>query len=162
MIDVLKNQQESIKVYFVPFDYLNKEVIKSTPANYRMILYRRGMVKIAEKILEKEKAAFFVTGDSIGQVASQTLDNIRSIYQATKYPIVSPLIGLNKEEIIDYAKEIGTYDISIEPYTECCSFMIAKHPITHSKLDDVLKFEGIIPWKEVIENSIEAATTKVF
>ena len=99
------------------------------------------MYRIADKMMDKSGAKALVTGDSLSQVASQTLENMTVIYQATDKLKLAPLIGKNKREIIDIAQKIGTYDISIEPYEDCCSFMIAKHPQTKSKLEDVLEVE---------------------
>jgi thiamine biosynthesis protein ThiI len=87
------------------------------------------MIKIADALAKIENAKGIVTGDSLGQVASQTLENLQCIHAVARMPIFSPLIGLNKNEIIDLAKKIGTYTISIEPYDECCTFMTAKHPV---------------------------------
>ena len=132
------------KLYLVPFRELQQELIKTVGSKFRMIVYRRIMFKIAEKILLKEKAQGFVTGDNIGQVASQTLDNLDVIYNATKYPIFSPLLSFDKIEIIKKAEKIGTFSISIEPYPDCCSFMIAKHPETKACLNNIKKIESNI------------------
>jgi len=162
IVKVLKEYQKEVKLYLLPFDHLNKEVIMNVPAQYRMIIYRRGMLKISEKILEKEKANGFVTGDSVGQVASQTLENMNVIYKATKYPIIAPLVGLCKEDIIKLAKKIGTYEISIRPYAECCTYMIAKHPRTKAKIEEVNDFEKEIDWNKIIEETIKDLNLKIF
>lgn len=149
----------SKKLYLVPFASLQKEIIKTIPAQYRMIVYRRYMFKLAEIILEKEKADAFLTGDAVGQVASQTLDNLNVVWAATKKPVIAPLIGDNKEETIAIARKIKTYDVSIQPYNDCCSFMVAKHPETHSNLAEIelmeksmknLKLESIISKAKII------------
>jgi tRNA uracil 4-sulfurtransferase len=151
----LSKIQNKVKLYIVPFSKIQKQIIMFVPSEYRMIIYRRFMNKIINKIADSENSKLIVTGDSIGQVASQTIENINCIYDSSKYPIVSPLIAYNKNEIIVISKKIGTYNISIKPYPDCCSFMIATHPKTNAKLIDILKIEENIKDKEkLIEDSI--------
>ena len=99
------------------------------------------MNRIAEKIAKKEKAKAIITGDSLGQVASQTLENMEVIDEATELQVLRPLLCYNKEEIVLLAKKIGTYEISIKEYQDCCSFMVAKHPITKAKIEIVKEIE---------------------
>jgi thiamine biosynthesis protein ThiI len=99
------------------------------------------MMRILNLIAKTENAKGIVTGDSVGQVASQTLDNITCIYDAATLPILPPLIGMNKDEIVQIAHKIGTYESSIKPYPDCCSFMIAEHPETKGDLATVKKIE---------------------
>ena len=141
LVERLETVQGKSKLHIVPFEDYQKDVIANVPADLRMIVYRRIMFRIADKMMDKSGAKAIVTGDSLSQVASQTLENMTVIYQATDKLKLAPLIGKNKREIIDIAQKIGTYDISIEPYEDCCSFMIAKHPQTKSKLEDVLEVE---------------------
>jgi thiamine biosynthesis protein ThiI len=143
------------KLILVPFGDIQREIIKAVPANYRMIVYRRMMFRIAEKIMQKENAEALVTGDSIGQVASQTLENLRTIYSATKSTILHPLIGKDKREIMDMARKYGTYDLSNAPYEDCCSFMIAKHPSTKSRIEDIEKFEKNIDVEKLVEEAVK-------
>ena len=152
-----KTTPKKPKFYLVPFKELQQEIIKTVQARYRMIVYRRVMFMIAEEILKKEKAKGFVTGDSLGQVASQTLDNITVIYEAAKHPILTPLLGMDKEEIINIAKKIGTFETSIQPYSDCCSFLIAKHPETRAKLNQILAMENEIDLKKLIKETLEKA-----
>ncbi|MBM4177393.1 tRNA 4-thiouridine(8) synthase ThiI, partial [Candidatus Gribaldobacteria bacterium] len=104
-------------------------------------LYRRAMVKIAEKIAEKEKAKALITGENLGQVASQTIENISVVEKATNLPIIRPLITDDKQEIIEKAKKIGTYEISILPQQDCCSRFLPKNPETKAQLKDILAEE---------------------
>lgn len=143
------------KLWLVPFKDLQLAIIKAVPAEFRMIVYRRMMLKIADKIREKEQAQALATGDSIGQVASQTLENLQVSYAAVKTTILHPLIGMDKQEITDIAKSIGTYDISALPYEDCCSFMIAKHPATKSRLEEIEHYEKALPIAELIEKTLE-------
>ncbi|MEM4247022.1 MAG: 7-cyano-7-deazaguanine synthase [Candidatus Woesearchaeota archaeon] len=143
-----------VKLLMIPFGEIQREIIKTVPADYRMIVYRRMMFRIADKIREKERAEALVTGDSVGQVASQTLENLRTIYSATKSTVLHPLIGKDKREIMDLAKELGTLDISNRPYEDCCSFMIARHPATKSRIEEIEQFEKNIDVNNLIESAI--------
>lgn len=152
--EVLERLQPRIKLYIIPFGKIQKEIITKVNSKYRMIIYRRIMNQIAEKIAEKEKAKAIVTGDSLGQVASQTLENIYVIDESTNLLVLRPLVGYNKDEIVNLAKKIGTYKISIRPYQDCCSFMIAKHPITRAKIEVIKEIEKNID-KELIEKALK-------
>ncbi|WP_290900176.1 tRNA uracil 4-sulfurtransferase ThiI [Ferroglobus sp.] len=144
-----------VKLYMVPFEEVQREIIRVIPAKYRMIVYRRSMMRMSNIIAKKEGAKAIVTGDSLSQVASQTLDNIRVIYSASELPVLPPLIGFDKEETIEIAKRIGTYEISILPYEDCCTLMIAKHPETRAKIEDVERMERVAEFKE--EDAVERA-----
>jgi len=152
----------TVKLYLVPFKELQQKIIQTISAETRMIVYRRTMFRIAEKILETEKAQGLVTGDSMGQVASQTLDNLGVIHSAAKHPVLTPLLGMDKEEIIKIAKKIGTYEPSIEPYCDCCSFMIAKHPKTKSRLIDIENEERQMDISLDINDAVEKAEITQF
>ena len=141
LIETLSRFQGKSKLYIVPFEKFQKEIIAKIPSKNRMIIYRRIMFKLSEMIAKKENAKGFVTGDSLSQVASQTIDNINAIYKAANLSIFSPLIGMNKQETIDLAKQIDTYETSIIPYQDCCSFLIAKHPETRAKLKEIIEQE---------------------
>ncbi len=157
LVKVLSKHQKKTKLYLIPFQEIQKEIIKVVPSKYRMIVYRRTMFKIAEKILKKEKAQGFVTGDSLGQVASQTLENISVIFKATKQLIATPLIGKDKVDIVKKAREIGTYEISIRPYNDCCTYFNAKHPETRSELKTVESFEKKLRIKNMIDGALKQA-----
>ncbi|MCK4525044.1 MAG: tRNA 4-thiouridine(8) synthase ThiI, partial [Candidatus Andersenbacteria bacterium] len=149
LVKKLSRFQGKSKLYIIPFEEFQKEIIAKIPSKNRMIIYRRIMFKLAEIIAKKENAKGFVTGDSLSQVASQTLENISVIYNAANYPVFSPLIGMNKQEIINLAVKIETYETSILPYQDCCSFLIAKHPETKAKLEDIIKQEEILEIDEI-------------
>ncbi len=154
-----ESQLESI-AYYIPFADLQYEIIKEVPAKYRMIVYRRFMARIANELARIEKAKAIVTGDSLGQVASQTLENLLCIYDASSLPVLSPLIGFDKKEIVEMAKKIGTYEISIKPYEDCCTFMVAKHPATKAKLEEIKEMESRV--KIDLEKIIERAERKEY
>jgi thiamine biosynthesis protein ThiI len=125
-------------------------------------LYRRCMVRIAAALAEKANCQALVTGDNVGQVASQTLANMRAIEEVTLMPILRPLAGDNKEEIIDVARKIGTYEVSIEPYEDCCSVFVPKHPETKAKLDMVHKIEAQLDLDAMIAQTLEQVELKTF
>jgi len=137
--------QGRVKLYLIDLEEFQRHAIANVPADYRMIIYKRQMIRSAAKIAHQERAQALVTGDSLGQVASQTLANIHAIYDASDLPLLPPLIGSDKEEIIALARRIGTYDISIEEYCDICSFLIAKHPQTHGRRDRVAELESLLP-----------------
>ena len=154
LVKKLSRFQGRSKLYIVPFEEFQREIISKIPSKNRMIIYRRIMFKLAEMIAKKENAKGFVTGDSLSQVASQTLENIGVIYNFANLPIFSPLIGMNKQEIIDLALKIKTYETSIIKYQDCCSFLIARHPETKAKLEDIIKQEEILEIDEIAERII--------
>ncbi len=151
------HKHSKAKIYSVPFRKIQMEIMKSIPSEYRMIIYRRMMFRIAEKILEREKAKGFVTGDNLAQVASQTLDNLNVIYDAVSYPVYSPLIGMDKEQIIKLAEKIGTYKLSILPYSDCCSFMIARHPKTKSDVKTIKRLEKNLKVNKLVSDAFKEA-----
>ncbi len=152
---IVNKFQFTSKLYLVPFGDLQKEVFLKAPDKLRIILYRRFMMRIAEKIAKREKINAMLTGESLGQVASQTLENIRATEAVTTLPILRPLIGLDKEEIIEKANEIGTYETSILPHDDCCSRFMPKHPETRAKLDEVEKVEEVFEIERMVNEAIE-------
>lgn len=129
------------RLYLVPLAAIQQKIVTQAPAPLRVVLYRRYMLRLAEQVARKLRARALVTGDSLAQVASQTLDNLAAIDQAATMPILRPLIGTSKEAIIDEARRIGTFDISIQPFDDCCSFLMPHSPETHAKLEAVLRAE---------------------
>ncbi len=141
----LSKYQGRTQLIMIDLEEFQRHAIAMVPDRYRMIIYKRQMIRSAVQVAEEVNAHALVTGDSLGQVASQTLENINAIYDASPLPLLSPLIGFDKEEIIKLGKRIGTYEISIEEYCDICSFLIAKHPETRGKKDQVSKFEAMLP-----------------
>ncbi len=156
LVGKLKDYNLSSKLIIVPFSDLQNEIVKNVRAEDRMIVYRRYMMKILQDLCIKEKAKGIVTGDSVGQVASQTVDNLQIIYSVLegRVPIFSPLIGIDKEEIIERARKIGTFETSILEGEDCCSFMIAKHPSTKGNERKILEQEKGIDLS-VVERAVE-------
>lgn len=163
LVKQLTKFQLSSKLYVVPFAKTQREIIAAIEPRYRMIIYRRFMFRMINEISRREKAKAIVTGDSVGQVASQTLDNLNCIYDVAQVPVFSPLIGLNKEEIVNISKKIETYELSIIPYPDCCSFMIPKSPETNAKKDLInkleLKIENI---KDLVLSCVDEAKIERF
>jgi len=135
------NLYENDNLIMISFLEFQKKVLTKTPAKYRVILYRREMMRQAEKIAMQIGAKAILTGEALGQVASQTIENLAVIEQATNLPVLRPLICFDKQEIIKLAQKIGTYEISTEPYQDCCSLFVPEHPATKANLADILKVE---------------------
>lgn len=150
------------KLYLVPFFSIQKEIMAKTPKKLRIILYRRMMFRLCELIAKKEKAKILITGESVGQVASQTPENIYVIEEATNLPVLRPLIGFDKQEIIDLAKKIRTYDISILPHQDCCSLFIPSHPETKANLKEVKKAEKNLKILKLISQTFKKIEIKKF
>lgn len=138
---VLSKWQPGLELIAVPFQEIQNKLISEIPAKWRIIIYRRMMLRIAQNIARKEGAKALVTGNSLSQVSSQTLDNMAVIEESADLSVFNPLIGFNKQEIVNLAKRIKTYEISILPYQDCCSFMVAKHPVTRANLEKVESLE---------------------
>lgn len=163
LVETLTGYQLRSTLYTVPFGELQRRIIAFVQADYRMIVYRRCMMRILNLLAEKENAKAILTGDAVGQVASQTLDNLHCIQDASRLPVLSPLVGMNKDETIVLAREIGTYAHSIEPYPDCCSFMIAPHPETRGVLEKVHHFEdNITGLEEMIAQIVAEAELREF
>ena len=162
LVQLLTRHQYVSDLYLVPFVEIQRHIMTRAPASYRVILYRRAMLRIAEAVAEKVNALALVTGENVGQVASQTLSNMRVIEEVTPLPILRPLAGDNKEEIINEARRIGTYQISIEPYEDCCSVFVPKHPETRANLERVREIESTLDLAPLIEQTLEQTECKTF
>ena len=153
---VLSHYQSRIHLYLIALTPIQKEILVKTKEKYRIILYRRFMVRIAEIIARKEKARALVTGESLGQVASQTLENIAVIETVSSMPILRPLVGLDKQEIMDLAKGYGTYDISILPDQDCCSLFLPKNPATKAKKQFIEAEEENLAMENLVQEAIDS------
>ncbi len=158
-----KNQNSSNRiggrVYFVNLLKIQKEIMMKAPEKFRVVLYRRAMVKIANEIAKKENALGLVTGDSLGQVASQTLENLNTVSRASELPVYRPLIGFDKEEIINLSKKIGFYEFSSRPYDDCCSLFVPKHPATKSDIETIEKIENKLKLDKLLKEAVKKAET---
>ncbi|NLX69783.1 MAG: tRNA 4-thiouridine(8) synthase ThiI [Clostridiales bacterium] len=143
-----------IRLYVVPFTRIQQELYQKCPDNMLTLLMRRFMMKIGEIIAGKEGASVLITGESLGQVASQTLESLIVTDDAVSMPILRPLIGMDKIEIIDIAKEIDTYETSILPYEDCCTIFVPKHPLTKPRLDRIREAETLVEGEELIKEAV--------
>jgi tRNA uracil 4-sulfurtransferase len=162
LITTLTRHQFLSRLYLVPFGEIQRQIVATVARPLRVILYRRMMLRIAEAIARKEKAKALVTGESLGQVASQTLDNMVVVQQAARLPILRPLVGMDKQEIIDQARRIGTFDISAIPDQDCCQLFVPKHPATKARFADVEHDETKFAVNELVHYGIENATEEEF
>jgi thiamine biosynthesis protein ThiI len=158
ILQILSRYQLESPLYLVPFAELQKEIVAYAPPPLRVVLYRRFMLRIAEAVAVTEKAAALVTGDSLGQVASQTLENIRTVSAAASLPVFRPLIGDDKEDIMRIARAIGTYEISIQADQDCCSLFVPKHPETMSSLEQAERAEEGLDVARLIQSALSAAS----
>lgn len=162
LVHILTQYQYTSRLHLVPFVDIQKHIREHGDASYRVVHYRRAMLRIAEAIAEAEGALALVTGDNVGQVASQTLANLRAIEEATLMPILRPLAGDNKEEIITVARRIGTYETSIEPYEDCCTVFVPEHPATRASLESVHAQEARMDLDPLIRRTLDAVDLKTF
>jgi thiamine biosynthesis protein ThiI len=161
LVKVLTAYQFRSRLYLVPFAETQQLIVANTPAALRVILYRRMMVRIAEAIAEKQWAEGLVTGESLGQVASQTLRNMRVVDEVARRPILRPLVGFDKGEIIDTSKRIGTFEISSAPYDDCCSFLLPKRPNTWASPEEVSKAEMSLDTERLVAQALEKTELEV-
>jgi thiamine biosynthesis protein ThiI len=162
LTQMLTRFQYESALQMVPFGEIQQHIIVSTPPPYRVVLYRRFMVRIAEALARKRGSLALVTGDSLAQVSSQTLENITVVEEAATMPIFRPLIGFNKDEIINVARRIGTYPVSILPDQDCCTLFIPRHPVIRGRSDTVRKLEALLPVNDLVEQALEAVEVKRF
>ena len=153
---IFLNYQPRLKIYFIPFHKIQMQIKTKTLPKYRILLYRRLMLRIAEQIAKKENCEALITGESLGQVSSQTLSNINIIARAIKIPILRPLIGMDKIEIINLAKKIKTYQVSIKPQEDCCTLFVPKHATAKGKIEIVKELEKKLDIKKMIAQTIKS------
>lgn len=142
------------RLFLVPFAELQQTLVREAPAEPRIVLYRRFMLRVAERLAETLGALALVTGDSVGQVSSQTLANLDTINRAATLPVLRPLVGSDKAEIVSLARSIGTYEISIEPDDDCCSFLMPRQPATWTRPEELEAIERGLDTKALIEATL--------
>ncbi|WP_018110510.1 tRNA uracil 4-sulfurtransferase ThiI [Thermus igniterrae] len=147
--------QHRLKLHLVPFSEVQRQIILEAPKAYRVVLYRRFMLRIAEAIAREEGALALCTGDSLGQVASQTLENLYVVNQAATLPVFRPLLGWDKQEIMAEARRIGTYATSILPDEECCTLFAPRNPVTRAHLSVVLETEARLDTEALLALALE-------
>ena len=141
IVKILSDYQPKNRLILVPFQKIQTHLKTKASAKYLIVLYRRSMLRVGQKIAKKENAKAIFTGESLAQVSSQTLANLATIEEAVKIPILRPLIGMDKQEIVDLAKKIGTYEVSILPQEDCCQLFVPKHPATQARVEIIKKIE---------------------
>ena len=144
-----------IKIHVINFTEIQEEIYKNIPHEYLITIMRRMMYRISEKINKRINGKVIINGESIGQVASQTLSSMSVINEVVKIPVIRPVACFDKLEIIDIAKKIGTYETSIMPYEDCCTIFVPDHPVINPELEKCLEYEKLIKYAEMINNCIE-------
>jgi tRNA uracil 4-sulfurtransferase len=139
----------------VPFASVQREIVAQAPRPLRVVLYRRMMMQIASALASKIGAQVLVTGESLGQVASQTLENMIVIEQAAGHPLLRPLVGMDKNEIINEARRLGTFDTSILPDQDCCSLFVPAHPETHARIDEIRQAEAMLDVERLVGDAVK-------
>ena len=159
---VLTRYQQFTRLYMVAFGEIQQQVMLSVAPPLRVVIYRRLMLRIAQGIAEKAHAGALVTGDVIGQVASQTLENMAAIGSVSTLPVFRPLIGMDKDEITAEAQRLGTYSISIIEDQDCCQLFTPKHPATKARPQDVARAEAALPIDDFVRQAVESAVAEDF
>jgi thiamine biosynthesis protein ThiI len=162
LVTRLTQWQYDSRLFIVPFGEIQREIVLSVPGPARVVIYRRMMVRIAEALARQTGAAALVTGESLGQVASQTLVNIARIDEAASMPVFRPLIGTDKLEITAEAERLGTFEISIEPDADCCTLFTPKHPATRLSEDAVRAVESGLDVAGLVAQGVDGATMASF
>ena len=155
LASIIDEYSGNIKVNIVPFTKLQETIYKNVPDNYVITIMRRMMYRIAEKVAKKNKCKILINGESIGQVASQTLSSMIVINNVTNIPVIRPVACMDKIEIIEIAKKIKTYETSILPYEDCCTIFLPKHPVINPDLDKCIKYENLFDYEELINECVE-------
>ena len=157
LVKQLSSYMGDINLHIVNLLPIQEEIVKNCPASEVTILVRRFMMRIAEIIAKKNEDMMLITGESLGQVASQTAEALVVTDSSVNIPVMRPLIAMDKVDIMDLAKEIGTYEISIEPYEDCCTVFLPKHPVTKPKLNYIENSESALKVQELINSAAESA-----
>ena len=155
LLKVMTQYQPDIKLYIVPFTDLEKKIYEVAGPSYCVTIMRRMMLRISERIARQHNDLVLSSGESIGQVASQTLYSMQVIETVSNLPMIRPLACMDKTEIIDLAKDIGTYDISIRPYEDCCTIFTLKDPVTHPKLEVVEEIESKFDFESMVKECVK-------
>lgn len=154
--------QFSAKLYRIPFESIQREIVRYAPESCRVLLYRRMMLRIADVLARRDRALAFVTGDSLGQVASQTLRNMVAVEAASKLPVFRPLAGTDKLEIIALARRIGTHDISAEPFHDCCPVFMPRSPALHATAAELDAAEAKLDLPQLVGQGIAGMALETF
>jgi thiamine biosynthesis protein ThiI len=162
LVERLTEFQYRSILYLIPLAELQQHIVANSPPGLRVIFYRREMLRLAERVAAKHRAPALVTGENVSQVASQTLSNIRAINEAAHLPVIRPLAGDDKQDIVRQAQRLGTFEISIEPFEDCCSLFVPAKPETRAKLSKVLDCEAGMNLEPLREQALAQAVVKKF
>ncbi len=162
LVERLTEWQYFSHLYLVPFGEIQREVVLSVLPPGRVVVYRRLMIRIAEAVARAASARALVTGESLGQVASQTLENLSRINEVATLPILRPLIGTDKQEIIDQAQALGTFEISAEPDQDCCTLFVPRHPATRVSRDEIQALEARLDLERLVQVGVAGAQEETF
>ncbi len=162
LVTLLTRWQQHSRLYLVAFGEIQQQVVLAVPPPMRVVIYRRLMMRIAERIARARHAQALVTGDVVGQVASQTLENLAVIGSVVTLPVFRPLIGMDKDEITAQAQAIGTYPISIIPDQDCCTLFTPRNPQTRARLAEIETAERALPIDEMVESAVRDAVVEDF
>ncbi len=154
---LLARHQGVLPLFMIPFGECQRTIVTETPQRYRVILYRRFMMRIAEAIARREGAGALVTGESLGQVASQTIPNLTTVEKVASLPILRPLIGMDKDEISALGRAMGSFEISIQPHDDCCSYLMPRRPATHSRPDELDEVEEALDVQAMVRAALDEA-----
>jgi len=157
LVRVLNRYQGNARLAMVPLLDIQEQIAARCPASLRVLLYRRFMLALAERTARRFKARALVTGESLGQVASQTIENMAAVEAVTSLPVLRPLIGLDKQQIINIAKRAGTYELSILPHFDCCSFLMPENPATKSYADELDSAEAALDVTTLVTEALDRA-----
>ncbi len=160
LLDKLNVIQPSITLHIVPFTRLQEEIYKNVDESYAITIMRRMMIRISSRLAQKRNCLALVTGESVGQVASQTLNSMQVINEVTNMPIIRPVACFDKLEIMDLAHKIDTYDISIRPFEDCCTIFTPKNPVTKPSLEKAIEYESKFDYESLIDEILENIETK--
>ena len=160
LVGVLTKFQYDSKLFLVPFGEIQQKVVLAVAPPLRVVIYRRLMMRIAEAIARRNRAQALVSGEVVGQVASQTLENLSAIDEVVSMPVLRPLIGMDKDEITAAAQRLGTYEISIIPDQDCCTLFTPRHPATKAKRWEVERAEASLPIEEIVAGAVAAAAVE--
>ncbi len=154
LAEILSGWCMGIKLHIVPFTEIQLAINEKCPQDYLTIIMRRYMMKIAQKIAEQSGSLGLITGEAIGQVASQTMESMLVTNAAVTLPVYRPLVGMDKNEVIEIARRIGTFETSILPYEDCCTVFVAKHPVTKPSLEKTKTYEKVLNEEELIQAAL--------
>jgi thiamine biosynthesis protein ThiI len=159
---LLTRYQYDSRLFLVPFGQIQQRVVLAVPPPLRVVLYRRLMMRIAERLARQHRATALVTGEVVGQVASQTLENLSNIDEVVSMPVLRPLIGMDKDEIVLEAQRLGTFPVSIIPDQDCCTLFTPRHPATKARRADVEAAEQALPIEEIVQQAAADAVLETF